>query len=587
MIHLTPVHQYIGPNIYGSQPLITVRVKVEDEALRDAAKKAALINQKFAKWFSCKLPEKPGKQDVAELLLSMAKALLNEVVGRIHVAVLEAKDDGYIAALGYHDPQTSFRALHLAGLLYAAIESEDDNKLNGMLKEFWDLCQKKHPDFQAEFLIDYCEANDIPYRRYMPNMPFWQYGAGKRSLVFFESSPVTDNSLWSKNKMFSKGVFEQMGAPIAASMIVQNESELHEAVKKIGFPCVTKPLDMGKGTGVRTNLTDMASLVSAFRYAKESTSGGVMVERFEKGEIHRLLVIRGKLYKCIRRDRPFVTGDGKTSVLDLLKAQNSGIIKKMKISGSVGPTPLDDDFVLTIKAQGFRPQDVPKTGETIIVRGVAVAEQGSLYMDVTEKVHPDTKQISEALASSFGIEVCGLDFISEDISRSCFEAGIFIEINTTPGLRTPERTGTPRLEMAGRVLGDVPARLPLMLVVAEKEHHSEIRNMLPQDAGLGWVCGVESGVGSMAFPKEEKPPHLLIDKIIRNQGVTHMLVVCEPEAIVKLGMPADKAETVVIYGDVELDKSWEAVLCRHSKELLKMKATAKLKLLMDKIFKIG
>ena len=576
MINIKHKHTYIGPNIYSSKPVIEILVGIDSAILPDALKKITLINQCFAHWFSWPPNNSPlSQKDIALFLVDFARAVLVEIRGAINVAKVIQDGNQYLAILGYHNAQVSLAAMNFVAKLFLNIENLSKPEISKSMKEFWSICHKFHPDFEAQVLIDYCEKHNIPYRNFMPGTPYWQYGSGNKSMIFIEASPVTDNFAWSKNKSFGKMVFRNAGAPIARSVLVENEGQLNQAVKQVGFPCVIKPLDLGLGKGVLTNLRDIESVTNAYRYAKKFTNEPIMLEHYAEGEIHRLLVIRGKLWKTIRRDRPFVIGDGKSTIKLLVEQMNNRIAKHMRPGGAFGYVLPDEIFFATLKGQGLGVDSVPEKGKKIVVRGVATSGQGSVYYDVSEQVHPDTKLMSETLASVFGIESCGLDFITEDISKSCFDAGIFIEINCTPGLKTPEIVGVDRDEIGRVILGPVPGRIPLILVISPEQYHEEIKTVIPSERTIGWVCGVQSGIGNTKFPGNANAVHISLNRILKNTTVSAAVVVCDAESIVKLGMPVDKTETTVLYNQ-ELENKWIKVLEDNSNELVRLKKLKKL-----------
>ena len=581
MIALQHLHTYNGPNIYAAKPVILATLTIDDALLATAPEKIDRICQQFPNWFAWAPKAKPiGKAEIADFLVAFACAALSEVRGSVPLVRLIPQEEKFLIVLSFHDAGFSFHGLQLAASIFLNVQTVDEERLLQRMYEFWQVCAKLHPDFQAQFLIDHCEAHGLPYRCYMPTSNIWQYGSGNRSITYNESSPSNDNYNWSRNKVLCKNIFRTLGAPVAHSALVKYESELAEAVAQVGFPCVVKPTDQARGDGVLSNLIDLDAVKAAFENARKFSRGIIMIERYIPGEIHRLFVIRGKLWKTIRRARPHIIGDGSSSIKTLLEEANAQTIKKMRPEGSRGPVPLDDDFIYTLLAQGLMPASIPAKGQRVIVRGVATAEQGSNYLDVTDKVHPDTKRMCETLAQCFSISVCGLDFITEDISRSCFEMGGFIEINTTPGLRTPMRAGTDRAEIARMVLGDAPGRIPVLLVIAAREHHDGVRQMIPMDDSIGWVCAERSGIATMEYP-DKQATYLLTQRLLKNVTIAAIIVVCTPEELVAQGMPLDKVQTVVLYADAALDEAWKAVLTGQCEELVTLKDAAELAALMQ------
>src|SRR5690242_19564683 len=89
------------------------------------------------------------------------------------------------------------------------------------------------------------------------------------------------------------------------------------------------------------------------------------------------------------------------------------------------PAPLDDVFRATLREQDFGPDDVPPAGVRIRLRNLPNLPKGATHFDVTDAIHPDVRLMSETIAQTFGIPVCGLDYMTEDISKSCFVHGVF------------------------------------------------------------------------------------------------------------------------------------------------------------------
>jgi len=90
----------------------------------------------------------------------------------------------------------------------------------------------------------------------------------------------------------------------------------------IGWPVVTKPLSGNHGRGVTTNITSIEDLKSGYEaaHARHET---VIVERYIKGEDHRMLVIGGKLVAAARRRPAHVTGDGTNTIQQLIELENT------------------------------------------------------------------------------------------------------------------------------------------------------------------------------------------------------------------------------------------------------------------------
>ncbi|MBO8918830.1 cyanophycin synthetase, partial [Staphylococcus aureus] len=74
------------------------------------------------------------------------------------------------------------------------------------------------------------------------------------------------------------------------------------------------------GRGVSTELMTRLDVEAAFKLADQEGSE-VIVERFIKGDEHRLLIVGGKLAAAARGESVSVIGDGSSTVRQLIDLQ--------------------------------------------------------------------------------------------------------------------------------------------------------------------------------------------------------------------------------------------------------------------------
>ncbi len=574
MIELRHLVTYFGPNPYDSDPVVVVSLRVSAGFTAGAGDKMILVSRACATWFTPPATEGPvDEAAVGRFIAHWALAALNEFGGGLTAEVVIQATDGIQIALGFHHPKLSLDAIALGAQLLADVDRLPATGLADALQRLWQACRTINPDYQAQFLIDYARKNNVPCRRYIPGTRLWQFGWGGRSEVFFESSPMADSAqgkTWANDKALSKQVFHALGVPTAPSVIVRSEAELEQAMRTVGFPCVTKPLDRGRSQGVTTDIRDHAHLVQGLREAAKHTTGSVMIERYVEGEVHRLIVVRGRLWKTIRRDRPYVVGDGRSTLLSLTEARNEPLRRQTRPGGFVGPVPLEAEFRSVLRRQGFGPEDVPAAGLRVRLLDIPLLSAGATYCDVTEQVHPDVAVMAEALARAFGVASCGLDYIATDIGRSCFEQGAFIEINLTPGLRVPLMAGVPAEEIARIILGDRPARLAYTLVIAPAADHEAIRARLPLAPSLGWACGGRTGLGSLAFPDVLASVHQAMDRLVKHPGLASLILVADPAQLRSEGLPVGRTSRTIVLASACLDPTWREVATRHADQLIEL-----------------
>lgn len=563
MIKLDHFATYLGPGPQADEPVVLVRCTLTDPA---AFAPAAARLAADAEWFRPPTADTDAELAAAAFLAAWARALLNQQEGQIVEAGAFRDETGATAFLGYHHPQASLQALALGAHLLASSARLDVRAVQELTDGFLRKVLPTQPDFQVAILIAYARRVGLPWRRAGIPGRFWRFGQGARGVMMFESAPMEDSHLGSvlaKDKAVSKRLFAALGAPVAPSVVVTEEKDLRAAIAAVGYPCVVKPLDRGRSIGVTTDVRDAAELGAAFRVAARESRTAVMIERQVEGELLRLIVIRGRLWRAIRRNRPEAVGDGRSTVAQLLEALN----RTRKAGGDgqspIGEAPADDDFRAALRMQGLTPTDIPAAGRRVRLRNIPLLPPKAHCDDVTAELHPETRAMAEALARRFGIAVCGLDFITESPAVSCHAQGAFLEINATPGLRVPILAGASEDEVARTVLGEKVGRMPSLLVVAPADFEAELRRRLPDDPSLGWACGASAGLGATRLSGHAPMTHAAAEIIFEHPDACAIVIVATAAELAQHGLPADRFDLAIVLGAAGLPENWRAVVRRR------------------------
>ena len=97
---------------------------------------------------------------------------------------------------------------------------------------------------------------------------------------------------------------------------------------------------------------------------------------------------------------------------------------------------------------GVTEDTVLPDGEALYLRSTANLSTGGTAIDMTDVVHPDNRDMAERAIMAVGLDVGGVDFLIEDITRSYKEiGGAIVEVNAAPGL--PDARGPVRGHAAG------------------------------------------------------------------------------------------------------------------------------------------
>ena len=123
------------------------------------------------------------------------------------------------------------------------------------------------------------------------------------------------------DKEETKKLLEEAQIPVPRGRIIRNEEELQEAIDRIGYPFVIKPIDGNHGKGATTNIITWEQALKALEAARRY-SRNVICEKFITGFDFRVLVINYKFMCAALRTPASVTGDGEHTIQWLVDETN-------------------------------------------------------------------------------------------------------------------------------------------------------------------------------------------------------------------------------------------------------------------------
>jgi len=236
----------------------------------------------------------------------------------------------------------------------------------------------------------------------------------------------------SRNKDLTKQLLTSCGVPVPEGRIVDSPEDAWDAAEDIGVPVVVKPTDANHARGVSTELMTRAEVEAAYHLA-DAEGSEVLVERFVRGNEHRLLVVGGKVAAAARGETVSVHGDGVASIRELIDQQVNSDPRR----GEEEEFPLDVLLVDKNPAVKFEIERQGYTADSVLPKDVSIIVQrnGNVAFDVTDIVHPEVAAAVSLAARVVGLDIAGVDLVAEDISKPLHEqGGAIVEVNAGPGL---------------------------------------------------------------------------------------------------------------------------------------------------------
>lgn len=248
---------------------------------------------------------------------------------------------------------------------------------------------------------------------------------------YFESLPIPpwfpqSGYAWIDNKLTlaKKLKLAQIPSPNTEVIITKNQAK--KAFNKISKPLIIKPKNGSRGRHTTTNINTLEEINRAVRLAKQITPIMVAQEHLF-GSVYRATVINNKLVGFFRADPPQVTGNGKSTIQELIKAKNENHHELLS------DIEINKELIDFIQRQNFNLESVLPHDLTIDL----IAKTGRMYGGYTKEmlpeVHPKMHEIFKKAGEVANAPVLGFDLIIQDpkIDPDTQRWGI-IECNSLP-----------------------------------------------------------------------------------------------------------------------------------------------------------
>ncbi|WP_101925627.1 MULTISPECIES: cyanophycin synthetase [Luteimonas] len=364
----------------------------------------------------------------------------------------------------------------LASLLPEAIRPAnsvpDDFDWNHARDDFIRYAQKRALGPSTASLVRAAVDRGIPWLR-LNQQSLIQFGHGKYQqriqATITGRTPYIAVELASDKEETNK-ILASLGIPVPRQQLVNSQVDALKAARRLGGSVVLKPYNGNHGRGITIDIREDDEIREAF-VAAQAHSRSVIVETFQPGDDHRLLVINGELIAATRRTPGHVVGDGAKTIAELVDEVNQDPRRGVGHEKVLTRLELDAQAMLMMERVGCTAASVPKPGEVVFLRSTANLSTGGTATDVTDIIHPDNRDMAVRAVRAIGLDVGGVDFITPNIAESYKDiGGAICEVNAAPGFRmhVAPSEGTPR-DAAGPVIDMLfppgsPSRVPIAAV---------------------------------------------------------------------------------------------------------------------------
>ena len=347
------------------------------------------------------------------------------------------KDGEYYVCFSYMEEDAGVYAAKAAVRIAHALIFEEAYNLDEDIQNLREIREDTRLGPSTGCIVEEAAKRGIPYIR-LNKHSLVQLGYGIhqkriRATIASTTSNIAVDIACDKEE--TKNLLGAAEIPVPKGDVIRTEEGLRDAIDRIGYPAVIKPIDGNHGKGNTTNITTWEQALVAFEAAKHY-GRSVIVEKYITGFDFRILVIDYKFICAALRTPASVIGDGKNSIQYLIDETNKdprrgyGHEKVLtQISIDQFTQKMLDDAKITLET-------IPAKAERVLLKPTANLSTGGTSTDVTDEVHPANIFMFERIARIIGLDICGIDVMATDLRTPVAEnGGAILEVNAAPGFR--------------------------------------------------------------------------------------------------------------------------------------------------------
>ncbi|MBN2824817.1 MAG: ATP-grasp domain-containing protein [Campylobacterales bacterium] len=585
---------FYGANLYANVPVVVIAINKEEVAIEYITQCCKTMQSLFGEYIDQDIDETTPQSYIGNTISNFALNLINHNKGTLTTSGTKVEDEIMIAWIEFDILQVTIKTIELVfKILITLLQNKplEKDAVEKLLANYAKFAQQ-YNSYDTN-LLKASKELDIPSFQYSSGASLYrQYGWGKNSRVFRSSSPMEDSYhgvFTSMDKAASKEWLKNIGLPVAKDVVIHSKEQLPQAVEKVGYPCVVKPIRGTEAIGISVDIGNFDELQKAFDNAKASSFGNnpIMIEEFVEGDAHRLLVVRGKLMSSAQKKPAILIGDGQSTIQQLIEQINHQRANPDTNPDNLKPIKLRDLLINHLAKFNLTLDSILANAEQFKLSSMSTySYDGAAIINRKETTHQDIVNMAEILAQVTQIDVLAIDYITTDISKSFHEvSGGICEYNHYPGLGSLEawsnETLTP-LEVARTIIGYDVARVPIHLIIADSHLVAQIQNWLKSniaDSSIGWLCNHEAYLGELQLTIYNQEGWEPVKLLLRQKTLAKAVVVTTQEEIMQKGMPLDKFD--IIYCN-RLDDEWYSVLEKATQKLKEFKQTEQLQKFMER-----
>ena len=239
-----------------------------------------------------------------------------------------------------------------------------------------------------------------------------------------------------RSKAQARAGFAKGDIPHAKGLIFFNPFKAIAFAQTHGFPLVVKPNVSGYSRGSYFPINNYWQLWQAIFWARLWWPTSV-IETYLLGHNYRVVVIDNEIMSVIERFPPFVIGDGKSTIDQLIDAENQTRMD-MQLHPVMYPIEKSKTVLKELRKQGLSLNSVPIQGQHVTLFFRVALAPGGIVKTIDKATLPEAnKDLFLKVLKLFDANILGIDVIMKTgIDQPWQEQEcILLEVNSRPYLK--------------------------------------------------------------------------------------------------------------------------------------------------------
>jgi cyanophycin synthetase len=468
-----------------------------------------------------------------------------------------AKEGWYYVVFSYEEEQAGLYAAKAAVKVTEALIRGEEYDVQKDVDEIHKLWHNEKLGPTTYSIVDEAQKRNIPHLR-LDEGSLVQLGYGckqKRVEAALTSCTNIIATDIATDKDRTKKLLSSANVPVPFGEVISDIDSLKNVIECIGFPIVLKPLNSNHGKGATTNISNWPCATTAFHRAQKY-SEKIIVEKYVHGYDFRVLVVNNKFVAAALRKPACVTGDGRSTISELIDAVNKDPGRGECHEKSLTAIKVDDVTVELLAKENCTLDTVLPLGQELFLKPTGNLSTGGTATDVTDQVHPANVFLFERLSRVIGLDICGIDVMAPVLSTPISEnGGVVIEVNAAPGFRMhlEPTSGQPRnvaRHVVDMLFKNGNGRIPIVAVTGTngKTTTSRLISQMAKQAGFitGYTTTDGIYISDHLVLKGDCSGPQSAQFVLKDPSVEFAVLECARGGILRSGLGFDQCDGAVV-----------------------------------------